>query len=252
MIIDKPTPSQLPALRALWKQAFGDPDDFLDCFYRVAFSPERCRCVIKGGSLAAVLYWFDCGWEGKRLAYLYAVATDTAFRGQGLCRELFANTHDHLRALGYHGCILVPNTPGLFSLYGKFGYRACSYVREFTCAAAGPATPLNAIDKDRYAALRRQYLPENSVLQEGEALSLLDTQASFYAGDSVLLVAAPYEGKLVVSELLGDPETAPGILTALGYSEGKFRVPGSQKPFTMYYSLTKETAMPGYFGLALD
>jgi len=112
MIIDKPTPSQLPALRALWKQAFGDPDDFLDCFYRVAFSPERCRCVIKGGSLAAVLYWFDCGWEGKRLAYLYAVATDTAFRGQGLCRELFANTPD-AKSRGYG--------PGRFSFNTRGG-----------------------------------------------------------------------------------------------------------------------------------
>ena len=251
MIIDTPRPCHIPALRGLWKQAFGDTDEFLDDFFGVAFSPNRCRCIFMGDRIAAVLYWFDCSWEDKPIAYLYAVATDTAFRGQGLCRMLMENTHSHLRQLGYQGCILVPGSRELFEMYEKLGYSACSYVREFDCAAGSPI-PLRQLSAEEYAALRRQYLSDGGVVQEQETLRLLRAQASFYAGENCLLVCAVSEGKLSVSELLGDPNTAPGILAALGFSEGKFRTPGKEKPFAMYHAFTDNQAMPSYFGLAMD
>ena len=59
-------------------------------------------------------------------------------------------------------------------------------------------------------------------------------------------------GKLTVSELLGDAAAAPGILAALGYPEGKFRTPSKEQPFAMYYPLTDKPAAPQYLGLALD
>ena len=55
-------------LKALWKEAFGDPDSWIDSFFAAAFSPERCRCVVKDGQTAAALYWLDCTCNGKKLA----------------------------------------------------------------------------------------------------------------------------------------------------------------------------------------
>ena len=81
MIIDYPAENAIPQLRGLWKEAFGDEDAFLDAFFATGFSPDRCRCVTVDGQLAAALYWFDCSWEEKPLAYLYAVATGKAYRG---------------------------------------------------------------------------------------------------------------------------------------------------------------------------
>ena len=69
MTIDSPKIDQLPQLRALWKEAFGDTDAYLDSFFTLGFSPERCRCVTEDGQVSAALYWFDCpytsggGWE---------------------------------------------------------------------------------------------------------------------------------------------------------------------------------------------
>lgn len=249
MIID--TPRNTQELQALWAQAFGDPQEFIECFFRVAYSPQRCRCIYKDGALAAMLYWFDCTWEGKPIAYLYAVATDTAFRGQGLCRALIADTHLHLKGLGYHGSILVPRTPELFAMYEKLGYTTCSYVRELTCQA-GTAVALRQISTAEYAALRHQYLPENGVVQEGETLALLETYCTFYTGENVLLAAYVDEGKLTVCELLGSPDSAPGIIAALEHREGKVRTPGAEKPVAMYHSLISDLAAPNYFGLALD
>lgn len=252
MTIDLPAPDQIPQLRVLWQAAFGDTDAFLDIFFHRAFAPERSRCITQDGRVVAALYWFDCSWGTKKLAYFYAVATDPACRGQGLCRKLMEDTHRHLAQLGYDGCILMPQEAGLFTMYGKFGYRICTYCRQFSCAAGGDPVPLKLVTPDEYAAARRTLLPENAVYQEGVTLDFLSTYARLYTGPGIALAAYPNEGRLTVCELLGNPQTAPQILSTLEFPEGTFRVPGRQKPFAMYLSLTEDTAMPSYFGLALD
>ena len=239
------------ALRRLWKQAFGDPDTFLDAFFSNGFSPDRCRALTLDGQLTAALYWFDCSWQSQKIAYLYAVATDKAFQGQGLCRALMEDTHRHLAELGYQGAILVPGSKALFRLYEKLGYRTCCHIGEFTCDATAP-TPLRPLDAAEYALLRRRYLLENAVVQEGPLLTFLQTQARFYAGDDFLLCAALDGETLTVPELLGNTSAAPAITAALGARQGRFRAPGKDKSFAVYHALTSVDTVPTYFGLALD
>ncbi len=236
-------------LRSLWKQAFGDSDAFLDSFFTAGYSPDRCRYLTVDDQLAAALYWFDCTCDGRRLAYLYAVATDEAFQRQGLCRRLMDETHEQLRTRGYAGAILVPGSKELFALYEKLGYRTCSYMTEFTCSAGTPI-PLRSISRAEYAALRRQHLPEGGVVQEGAALDFFAAFADFYAGDGFVLAATVEDHKAHIHELLGTSD-APGITAALKAAEGHFRIPGPDTPFAMYYSLDS-TPAPAYFGLALD
>ena len=97
------TKKDIPCLRQLWQQAFGDSDAFLDKFFQVGFSFDRCQCIRHGADIAAALYWFDCTWNSKKVAYIYAVATDKAHRGKGLCRRLLEDTHAHLRAMKTSG-----------------------------------------------------------------------------------------------------------------------------------------------------
>ena len=252
MTIDHPTPEQLPQLRALWKQAFGDGDAFLDGFFSAGFSPNRCRCITDSGRIAAALYWFETEYRGLPLAYLYAIATDKDFRSRGLCRRLMEDTHALLTTLGFAGTILVPAEESLFSFYASMGYREFGTHREFTASASGPAAILHPISTEEYARLRRLYLPEDAVLQEGAALAFLQTYSVFYAGSGLLLAAVRDGSSLCVPELLGDPAQAPGILAALDAPEGTFRIPGQGKPFAMARSLTSTSLPSGYFGLALD
>ena len=114
MIIDRPQKGQIADLRALWKEAFGDSDSFLDVFFTTAYSPERCRCVTVDGEAVSALYWFDCEYSGERIAYLYAVATAENHRGHGYCQALLDDTHRHLSALGYEGVILSPGSDNAF------------------------------------------------------------------------------------------------------------------------------------------
>lgn len=252
MIIDRPQSGDIPALRRLWQQAFGDTDAFLDSFFATGFSPDRCRCLWENDHLAAALYWFDCSWEEKPVAYLYAVATDETYRGRGLCRTLMEDTHSHLRDKGYAASVLVPGTKELFGLYKKMGYRTFGYAREFSCQAAGAPVHLQTLTPEEYAKRRGAFLPTGSVLQEGAILDFFQTQGAFYAGENFLLAGVADKEILIAQEFLGDASAAPGILKTLDVKEGRFRAPGRKKPFAMFYPLQNHAKPPTYFGIALD
>ena len=91
MTIDHAQPRQIPRLTRLWQAAFGDTEEAVAHFFRTGFVPEN-SAVADGG--AGALYWFDCLWEGKRIAYIYAVATETEHRGKGICKKLMDWTAD--------------------------------------------------------------------------------------------------------------------------------------------------------------
>ena len=239
-------------LKALWKEAFGDPDSWIDSFFAAAFSPERCRCVVKDGQTAAALYWLDCTCNGKKLAYMYAVATGKAYRGKGLCRSLMEDAHAHLAASGYDGVVLVPGSDGLRAMYEKMGYRTCSKVSQLCCEAGSEKAHLTPVDTAAYAALRRQFLPAGGVLQEGENLDFLASFAKLYRGQDFLLAAYVEDGIVHGIELLGNTAAAPGIVAALSCTQGKFRIPGEEAPFAMYLPLADYCPMPTYFGIAFD
>ena len=237
-------------LRGLWQEAFGDTDEFLDMFAATAYAPERMNRLCTDGQTVAALYWFDCEYSNKKIAYIYAVATAKAYRGRGLCHQLMKDTHEKLREQGYAGAILVPGSKELFDLYAGMGYRICSYVQTVSCCGQGKAD-LRSIDKQEYAVLRRQFLPQGGVLQEGANLDFLERQANFYAGSDFVLAARQEKDILIGLELLGEVSAASGITAALDCKEGQFRVPGQGRPFAMYYALA-DTDRPTYFGLAFD
>ena len=247
MRFDHPTPEQIPQLRLLWKEAFGDEDAFLDVFFTRAFSEKRSLCATENGILLGALYWMDCTAYGRKYAYLYAVATQASHRGQGVNRALMEKTHALLEAQGYAGAILVP-APGLASLYERYGYR---YFGGRDCLRVeGEDAPVavRQLSENQYAKLRRTYLEDGAVLQEGESLSLLSTQCAFYAGEDFLLTATVKEGVLHGAELLGNPEDLGKVLTALGAKSGEVFVPGAT-PFAMCLPFGS-AKIPTYFAFA--
>lgn len=256
--IGNPQDTQKQELRSLWKEAFGDSDSFLDLFEATAFSSTRCRCVTLDDKVVAALYWFDCEFQSKPIAYIYAVATASSHRGQGLCHALMKDTHEHLLASGYMGAVLVPGSKELFQFYEDIGYRTCTYVEEIRYDESmlhtftNPSTSLHPIDITEYAKLRRRYLPKYGILQEKENLAFLQPQAKFYAGEDFVLACQKQGDFLQGIELLGNTSVIPAILSTFHCHKGTFRTPGSQKPFGMFYSFTEHTSFPSYFGLAFD
>lgn len=251
MIISSPKISDISRLKELFAQAFGDEGDFIDIFFDTAFSQSHARAVYIDEKIASMLYWFDCEYSGGKLAYIYAVATDKAYRGQGLCQMLMENTHKHLKELGYIGAILVPSEPSLFGFYQRLGYKDCSFIGESEAKSATQGCHFTKIDKQEYALLRKEYLPKNSVIQEGKNLEFLDKLATFIKGDDFILSYSIYDGKLHAYELLGKCDKAPNILCALGVESGSFRGVGNSRPFTMLYPF-EDFEPPKYFAFAFD
>ena len=239
--------TDIAGLRQLWKLAFGDTDEFLDSFFGTAFSPDRHLSIRLEDTVAAALYWFDCEYQGRKAAYVYAVATHPNFRGRGLCRQLMGKTHDLLKAQGYEAVLLVPQDEGLRKMYAAMAYQDATSVCEFTCDAA-QAVALSEVNGQEYADLRRKFLPEGGVVQEGENFRFLSTYARFYAGADFV---AAVSGEQII-ELLGNRNAAAGILGTLGKASGNVRMPGEEIPYAMFLPLKEDVPAPSYFGFAFD
>lgn len=253
MNINQPEEKHIPLLRNLWKEAFEDTDDFLDTFFTTVFAPGRCRCIFSDDIPVASLYWFNCKYAEQPVAYIYAIATVASHRGQGLCRQLMLDTHEYLKKAGYQGALLVPSEDSFFELYSRFGYQSTCHVREFTCTAEEKNLRLRRISAVEYASLRSKYLPSGSIIQEEENLPLLQAECELYAGKDFLLAAQCNDNHLYGVELLGNIDTAPGLVHHFKYKKGLFHTPGAEKPFAMYLPLYgSEQIPPSYFGFAFD
>lgn len=251
MEIERPRTEHLMQLWCIWQEAFGDTEESVEAFRKTAFSPDRARVALENGVPVAALYWFDCSCYGRKIAYLYAIATDPAYRGRGICHRLMEKTHRDLQAQGYVGALLVPAEEHLFGFYRRMGYETCSAVCELTCEGVAGEITLTQIEKTEYASLRRQYLPSGGVIQEGVTLDFLETWEHFWKGEDFLLAGHCNGDRFLGAELLGNASLAPQITHTMGCRSGSFRTPGEGRPFAMYLPLADATA-PSYFGLALD
>lgn len=245
MIIRKPLQRDIPGLRALWKQAFGDTDGFLDCFFSVAFAPERALIATENDKILGALYWLDCLCGEKAFAYIYAVATDREHQGKGVCKALMAEMHTEMAQEG-KGTILVPVNENLRAFYRKFGYQDFGGMDEIICFAGDVPVEAEKLTAEQYAQKRKQLLPKGGVLQEGVFLPFLDAQTEFYGGEGWLLAMQ----KEFAPEFLGERELLPGILKALGLLQAQVRLMGKM-PFAMCRGV-EENSKPRYFAFALD
>lgn len=218
------------ALTALWQQAFGDECAFIDGFFETGYAPERSRVAVWDGRLAGMLYWFDCDLMGRKLAYVYAVATEKSLRGRGIATGLMEDAHRLLEEKGYDAVVLSPGSEELYRFYGNMGYATAGYRRELRIQAGGTAS-VREMGPEEYALLRRTLLPENGIRQEGAGLAFLHRLAGFYAGDG-FCAALSREGAFC-TEFLGPEEQIPGFLGAMGLPEAFVRMPGGQRSNAM-------------------
>ncbi len=239
------------SLKKLWKKAFADEDGFIDTFFSAGFSPERCRTAIADGTLAGMLFWFDCSVGGQKTAYIYGVATDPRAQGQGIATGLMENVHSLLSSCGYSSAILVPGSQMLFRFYEKRGYRVVSTVTECRVPAA-QACRIDPIDVQTFARLRHEMLPPNGVEQLGGNLRFLEQIADCYQGEG-FIAAVSRDDPSHCMEILGDEGQIAHFAGALGCEQMFCRMPGTGRQFAMGIRLDgADWVEPIYFGLAFD
>ena len=247
------SPATVRELKALWKEVFCDTDEVIDAFFDTAYSPGRCRVLIREGELCSALYILDCTLKGEKIAYIYAAASAKAHRNRGYFKALLEDTHAFLKSAGYAGVLLVPAGKELFRFYERFGYEVCSYADELCAEASNESTPLKEVTPEEYVRLIGRYAGEEHVFFTLPAVKYLGRIEKLYAGDGFLFSARVCDGVLRVSEFFGDTSAAGHIVKALGCERGVFRLDGSAKPFAMYLSLKESKRVPRVsFTAALD
>ena len=124
----KTTPADIPALKAIWNEAFAedsaqDIDEFFETLYPNAtgFCAEDetgCVCAM----LFALPQTIVKGEKQLKAAYLYAVATKKEHRGQGYCRAVMAYAEKELRKRYVEALLLSPATQDLADFYARLGF----------------------------------------------------------------------------------------------------------------------------------
>ena len=77
------------ALKALWREVFGDTDEYIDAFFQNVYQPGMASVIEEDGTVVAAAYAVPFG----AVRYIFAVATRPEYRGRGYGRSVvFAAT----------------------------------------------------------------------------------------------------------------------------------------------------------------
>ncbi len=186
----------IPRLKQIWKKCFQDPDAFIDFYFAQFHEPDQSMVLLVDGEIASMLTMIPLTLQLRTdctvpCVMLYAIATDPAYQGKGLARELMeaANAYAAQRNIAYS--LLVPASPSLFSFYEKSCYEAGFPVFESTYFAKdAPAfsfeqnsrcafLPLSA---EHYNALRDELCASNAYIKYPAASVLFQKRLSALSG----------------------------------------------------------------------
>ena len=194
----------------LWMQAFGDTGEAVEFFFR---SFPDCRSYvarIRGQVVSMVHATERILTPDRRAAYLYAVATDSDFRGQGLCRRLMAFAEADLQARGFDCCVLRPGSEDLFRFYERLGYKTAFFRSHKTFSGGGP------VSAAEYARLREQVLTVPHTVCDENLLNYASSVygLTFYRTGAGCSAAAPgYTAECLPEDVGGDPDAMVKWLT---------------------------------------
>ena len=134
MMQDVPTrfcralPEDVPALKSLWAEVFGDEPAFIDLFFSRMFRPEDYVLLRHDETdeilSAAALLPVDlvCGETRFPISYLYGMMTRPSEQGKGYGLRLLQHAAQYCRENGKAGIALQPADEGLLYFYKKAGY----------------------------------------------------------------------------------------------------------------------------------
>lgn len=225
--------SDVPALKTLWKNIFGDTEGFLDAFF--AALPKI------GSGLVAEYKGLICGAaytiteqylsypDGvkRRLAYIYGVCVAESFQGRGIGAELVKAVYSLSRQRGADIVCTLPAEDSLYSWYEKLIDVNCALYRKVSAVNAMAGGRCLSISAGEYAVLREKLLAGKAhVCPNDDLMAFQGQMAREYGGGLYAVedgIATAYkDGEVAVIRELLLPESGDlhAAAAALSYSMG--------------------------------
>jgi GNAT superfamily N-acetyltransferase len=113
-------------IKELWKDIFGDSDEFIRLYFKQVYQDRNALVIEKGGQVLSALQLLPytmtfCG-EEITVAYVAGVCTLPSERGKGLMRQLMQQAFDEMRKREIALTALIPAGKWLFDYYRSQGY----------------------------------------------------------------------------------------------------------------------------------
>jgi len=192
--------TDLPAILALWGEAFGDSPEAVSYFFQ---SFPNCISYVAedAGMVVSMVHALPQTLSPDiPAAYIYAVATRRSHRGKGLCRKLMAFAESDLQRRGFSCAVLTPGELGLFDYYETLGYQIAFTRRR--CPFPG-GSPISLTD---YLTRREQLLSDPHMIDDRQTLSYAaDVYGlTFYETETGIAAAGPhYTAEVLPEDLQG-------------------------------------------------
>ena len=110
----------------MWKTVFGDPDDYMEIYFRHKYRNDQTLLYMEGdkalASLQMLSYQFTfCGREIP-VMYLSGVCTLPEARRRGYTKQLLLRCFEVAHTMEVPLVLLVPQEEWLLQFYGKYGF----------------------------------------------------------------------------------------------------------------------------------
>jgi len=278
----------LPEITDLWLSCFAERREAVDLFFAVHYHPKNTLVLKVSERIVAMVHMLpgeiitDAGRQQAH--YIYAAATHSAFRGQGLMGQLMARAAEEGAARGDYYAFLLPADPGLYDFYAKHGFvrffktAFCEFSRRelknagyapSTAAARANVTP-RALRTTRDSCVAVS--PGSAVWSE-QAIDYAVRVTKLYGGQLVTthsegrlayaLCSAVADGRCEVQEFAASPGDEASLCAAIVDSvpaeHFRFRLPthrtllgrvGQPLDFGMIKPLTAAAAQSSLFTVA--
>ena len=162
--------SDITQLIKLWNCSFGDTETVVKSFIN-HFGIETGVVGISNDEVACSAFIIPTdgilipGTAKLSCSYIYAVAVEPEFRGQGLGKEITRESLRFSKERGFDFSVLKPSDAGLFDFYSKLGFKNFSYSNELTfnrseLPSRDNNSKISTVSSEEYQILREAMLSD--------------------------------------------------------------------------------------------
>lgn len=117
------------ACKRLWKDVFGDSDEFIDEFISFYYREENMLTIEKEEMLLSMLHLIPFRFKEESVGLIYALGTTPGARNRGYATELIKEAIERGSKNGYTAIMLIPESEELHVFYEKYGFNGRNRVK---------------------------------------------------------------------------------------------------------------------------